>query len=77
MKAVIPIETHPGTIATLGGGNRRISWKGDGNGGDLRVRDGLTEISVDDRKTGHAALKVGMRCTFTYRASLATKIACK
>ncbi len=77
LKAVIAIETRPGRIAALSGGNRRFSWKGDGIEGDLRIRDGLTEISVDDRKAGRAALKAGMGCTFTYRASLATKIACK
>ncbi|MDC0032945.1 hypothetical protein OAJ57_00100 [Alphaproteobacteria bacterium] len=76
-RAVIPIETASGEITALHGGDRRISWAGDGNNGKIGVSRDRTKIFIAGEKATHGDLKLGMICKFSYRASTARKIYCQ
>lgn len=78
VKAVIPVETYQGAITKIKRGGRRVSWKGTGTGGKLRVSGRKTKIFVAGKKGKRKALKVGMNCAFTVKgAQTALKIDCK
>ena len=77
-KAVVPIVTHTGVIAGVKRGGRRVSWKGSGMKGKLRVSGSKTKIFIAGKKGKRSALKAGMNCDFTVKgAQSAMKIACK
>ncbi len=77
-KAVVPEFTYAGKITKLGSGGRRVSWKGAGNKGKLRVSGSGTKITVAGKAAKRKALKVGMDCTFRVKgAQTALKIDCK
>lgn len=76
--AVIPVETYKGAITRIKSGGRRVSWKGAGASGKLRVSGRKTKIFVAGKKGKRKALKVGMNCAFTVKgAQTALKIDCK
>ena len=75
-KAVVKTYVHKGKITKIKRGGRRVSWKGGGAKGKLRV-GGKTKMSVSGGKAKRKALKVGMNCTFTVKgAQKALKISC-
>jgi tripartite-type tricarboxylate transporter receptor subunit TctC len=75
-KAVIPIMTAAGKITRIRSGGRRVSWKGDGKKGKLRVSGSRTKVTIAGNKAKRKLLKVGMSCKFTYQGSSAKKIDC-
>ncbi len=75
-KAVVKTYVHKGEITKIKRGGKRVSWKGGGVKGKLRV-GGKTKITVSGKKAKRKALKKGMSCTFTVKgAQKALKIAC-
>ncbi len=75
-KAVVKTYVHKGKITRIKRGGKRVSWKGAGTKGKLRV-GGKTKITVSGKKAKRKALKKGMTCTFTVKgAQKALKIAC-
>jgi hypothetical protein len=76
-KAVIPVETVSGKIASLRSGGRRVAWEGDGKKGRIRVSGRRTEIMIGGKKAKRSALKEGMACAFTFQGSAAKKIICQ
>ena len=75
-KAVVKTYVHKGKITKIKRGGKRVSWKGGGAKGKLRV-GGKTKITVSGGKAKRKALKVGMKCTFTVKgAQKALKIDC-
>jgi hypothetical protein len=75
--AVIPIETYKGAITKLKAGGRRVSWKGPGASGKLRVSGSKTKITVAGKKAKRKALKIGMKCSFRVKgAQTALNIDC-
>jgi tripartite-type tricarboxylate transporter receptor subunit TctC len=75
--AVIPIETYKGAITKLKAGGRRVSWKGAGASGKLRVSGSKTKITVAGKKAKRKALKIGMKCSFRVKgAQTALNIDC-
>jgi tripartite-type tricarboxylate transporter receptor subunit TctC len=78
VKAVIPVNTYQGSITKIKRGGRRVSWKGAGKGGKLRVSGSKTKIFVAGKKGKRKTLTVGMNCAFTVKgAQTALKIDCK
>ena len=78
VKAVIPVNTYEGSITKVKRAGRRVSWKGAGVGGKLRVSGRKTKIFIAGKKGKRKSLKVGMNCSFTVRgAQSALKIDCK
>lgn len=76
-KAVVPVVTHKGTIASVKRGGRRVSWMGGGKKGKLRVSGSKTAIVIAGKKGKRSALKEGMACAFTVKgAQTALKIVC-
>ncbi|MCZ6447665.1 MAG: hypothetical protein O6831_05435 [Alphaproteobacteria bacterium] len=75
-KAVVKTYVHKGKITKIKRGGKRVSWKGGGAKGKLRV-GGKTKITVSGKKAKRKALKKGMSCTFTVKgAQKALKISC-
>lgn len=75
-QAVVKTYVHKGEITKVRRGGRRVSWKGGGTKGKLRV-GGKTKIMVSGSKAKRGSLKVGMKCTFTVKgAERALKIDC-
>ena len=75
-KAVVKTYVHKGKITKIKRGGKRVSWKGGGAKGKLRV-GGKTKITVSGKKAKRKTLKKGMSCTFTVKgAQKALKIAC-
>ena len=75
-KAMVKTYVHKGKITRIKRGGRRVSWKGKGAKGKLRV-GGKTKITVSGKKAKRKALKKGMSCTFTVKgAQKALEIAC-
>ncbi len=76
-KAVVPVVTHKGKITKIKSAGRRVSWKGKGAKGKLRVSGRRTKITIGGKKAKRKSLKVGMSCTFTVKgAQTALKIDC-
>ncbi len=76
-KAVVPVVTHKGVISGVKRAGRRVSWKGGGKKGKLRVSGRRTKVTIGGKKAKRKALKAGMQCQFTVKgASTALKIAC-
>ena len=75
-KAKVKTYVHKGKITKIKRGGRRVSWKGGGAKGKLRV-GGKTKITIAGKKAKRKALKQGMSCTFTVKgAQKALKIDC-
>lgn len=76
-KAVIPVETMSGTIASVKRGGRRVTFTGaDGKKKKTRVSGRNTVIMVGGKKAKRKALKEGLKCKLTFQASAAKKIEC-
>ena len=76
-KAVVPVVTYKGVISGVKRAGRRVTWKGAGNKGKLRVSGSRTKVTIAGKKAKRKALKVGMNCAFTVKgASTALEIAC-
>jgi tripartite-type tricarboxylate transporter receptor subunit TctC len=76
-RAVIPLKSASGKITNLRQNEREVIWSGDGISGTIRVSVKRTKIVIKDEKANWDALKTGMNCTFTYRASSARRIKCR
>jgi len=76
-RAVIPLESAMGKITRLRDGGRALSWAGGGRKGEILVSNSRTKIVIDGEKSERKALKLGMACKFTYRATSAKKIDCQ
>lgn len=76
-RAVIPVETASGRITRLQGGGRELFWARSGRTGELRISGSRTKIVIAGQESKRGALKVGMTCTFIFRASSAKQIDCQ
>jgi len=76
-QAVVPVKTYMGAITKVKRGGRRVSWKGTGASGKLRVSGRKTKVFLAGSKAKRKALKVGMTCKFTYQGSSAKAIKCQ
>jgi len=77
-KAVIPVNTYMGKITKVKRAGRRVSWKGDGTKGKLKVSGSKTKVTIGGKKAKRKSLKVGMACSFKVRGtSQALNIDCK
>ncbi len=73
---MVKTYVHKGKITKIKRGGRRVSWKGGGAKGKLKV-GGKTKITVSGKKAKRKALMKGMNCTFTVKgAQKALKIDC-
>ena len=75
-KAVIPVITVKGAITKIQRGGRRVSYKGAGKKGKLRVSGSRTKVTIAGAKAKRKALKVGMACEFKFQGASAKSIAC-
>ena len=78
-KVVIPIVTVKGEITATKRGGRRISFTSGGKTLKTKVSGSRTKVFVGGNKAKRKALKVGMKCAFTYQGSgtESKKIACE
>ena len=78
-KVVIPIVTVKGEITATKRGGRSISFKSEGKTLKTKVSGSRTKVFVGGNKAKRKALKVGMKCAFTYQGSgtESKKIACE
>ncbi|MEE8623675.1 MAG: tripartite tricarboxylate transporter substrate-binding protein, partial [Alphaproteobacteria bacterium] len=78
-KVVIPIVTVKGVISATKKGGRRISFTSGGKTLKTKVSGSRTKVFVGGKKAKRKALKVGMKCAFTYQGSgtESKKIACE
>ncbi len=78
-KVVIPIVTVKGEITATKKGGRTISFKSEGKTLKTKVSGSRTKVFVGGKEAKRKALKVGMKCAFTYQGSgtESKKIACE
>ncbi len=78
-KVVIPIVTVKGEITATKRGGRSISFTSGGKTLKTKVSGSRTKVFVGGNKAKRKALKVGMKCAFTYQGSgtESKKIACE
>ncbi len=72
----IPTTIKKGVISKVRRKGGRITYKVGKKKTKLRVSGRRTKVTVGGKKAKRTALKVGMTCTFTHKASRAKKIDC-
>lgn len=77
-EAVIPLVTEMGKISKVANKGREVSWAGSGKKkGKLAVSGSKTKVTIGGKEAKRGKLVAGMECSFSFKGSEATEIACK